>query len=424
MFNLKYIRYIFKSTCIIVAISLVIWQIHEYIYSNDDIVQVIFKRFNSNKDRLYPALTLCFNGNRKNTLLHQSNQNLLKNKLYQAGSNHSTLNIEDYIASIKIKDFKNHNIRYSKGGKEFSNDVEGRTLSTYEIGNCFAIGIPFLHNNEINSIMVEIKKNIFEIGNVPTNEQLSSGHGKFSVGLTYGNSFFPVIKKKFNIDTSSVHHYISKLLHPCSGYIVYIRSMEIVIQRNKPEYPCTNAGLENSIKLLEDLVEKMMCKPKYWNFPSDLPDCNDEELVASRANIDRGMYDSHEETLIKPCRYIQSLWSDHEFLTSCANEEGINGTFQITVVYNDVPFKEISMLPSHTFWGLITNLLTIVGIILGVSVFNIPEYLKKGKTRLNRTLSSNNVESDENEIIDFEPTMVRQTKIRNRDEIFGVERLI
>ena len=427
MFNVKYI---FKGICILVVISLVTWQIYEYNYSNEDIVQVNFKRFHSNGDRVYPALTLCFDGNPENRLVDQANENVLKDKFYQAGSNQTILKIEDYIRSIAIKDFMNHTIRYSNGGSEIDNGIKGRELSTniilrrYQLGNCFAIGIPFVRNLEINSIMVEIKKNIFKRENVPTNEQLSTGKGKFSVGLTYQNTFFPLIR------SNSKDVDVSNLPIKCSGFVVFVRSMEIVNRRNKPEYPCKNSGLEDSIKVLNDLSEKLMCKPQHWNFRSNLPHCTEDKLVAFRMNIDRGMYESHEEKIIKPCRYIQYLWSDYEFRSSCPNEIGIDGTFQISVVYNDLPFKEISFLPAHTLWGLITNMLTIVGVILGVSVCQIPDLLERAKTRCYRSFSKTDVDdgdddhNDENQTTNFQQSLNNETMIKNHGEILFVERLI
>ena len=104
MFNVKHV---FEGICIIVAISLVTWQIYEYNFSYDDIVQVKFKRFRSNEDRVYPSLTLCFDSNPKRRLVDLFNQNLLKTKFYQAGSNLTILNVDDYIRSIAIKDVKN-----------------------------------------------------------------------------------------------------------------------------------------------------------------------------------------------------------------------------------------------------------------------------------------------------------------------------
>jgi hypothetical protein len=138
------------------------------------------------------------------------------------------------------------------------------------------------------------------------------------------------------------------------------------------------------------------------------------------------MYDSHEEKLIKPCRYIQSLWNDHEFLASCPNEKGIDGTFQITVVYNDLPFKEISFIPAHTLWGLITNMLTIIGVILGVTVYQLPVLLERARMRWTRTCSKTDVDDgdDENQPINFQIALGEETMNINHEESISVERLI
>ena len=46
MFRLKTT---FKIICVIAAVSLIVWQMYEYNYSEEDKVNVIFQRFNSDQ---------------------------------------------------------------------------------------------------------------------------------------------------------------------------------------------------------------------------------------------------------------------------------------------------------------------------------------------------------------------------------------
>ena len=378
MFRLKTT---FKIFCVIAAISLIVWQMYEYNYSEEDKVNVIFQRFNSDQQRIYPSLTLCFDGTTNPTPNDTSHQNLLKEEFFRSGSNDTTLKVEKYIKVITVKDFHNNIIRYSKEGNDLANGIQGRTLSTnivfrrYKVGNCFAIGIPFMAQKEIHWINVEIKKSIFESGGVPTKQDLVSGKGKFSVGLTYQNQFFPLLNGK---EKEIGKHEIQ---NECPGFVVNVRGIEIVHKRNKPTDPCNDDGFDDSTKVLEDLTAKLGCKPEYWNIPSNLPDCTKEELAEFRDILDDGLYNSNSKRLIRPCRYMQYLWHDYTFDTSCMEEKG---TFHIKVVYNSLPYKEIQFVPSHTLWGLTTNVLTIVGVFLGVSLYQTPNLLHRAKHRIER----------------------------------------
>jgi len=111
------------------------------------------------------------------------------------------------------------------------------------------------------------------------------------------------------------------------------------------------------------------------------------------------MYDSHLKRLATPCQYIHNFWHDYTIDTSC--DDG-NDEVYIKVIYNDVPFKEIKFDPAHTLWRLAMNVLTISGVILGLSVIQIPELLSKVKKHAKNCLI-NEVRKDKNKIIQEEP---------------------
>ena len=51
----------YKVICFGICIAFSVWQIAEYIYSDDDAVRLEFTKFHSSEDRAYPSLTICFN---------------------------------------------------------------------------------------------------------------------------------------------------------------------------------------------------------------------------------------------------------------------------------------------------------------------------------------------------------------------------
>ena len=52
-------RFLFRIFCVLTAILLSLWPIYKY-NLDEDLVQIDFKQFHSTEDRVYPALTLCF----------------------------------------------------------------------------------------------------------------------------------------------------------------------------------------------------------------------------------------------------------------------------------------------------------------------------------------------------------------------------
>ena len=379
------LKAIFNTFCVVTAVALILWEIYEYNYSEADVIKINFQSFNNDQNTPYPSLTLCFDGTANPNIDNTSNQNLLKSELFRSGSNKTILKVEEYIEIISIMDFNGNIVRYSKDGIGTIDGIQGRKLSTniilrrYKVGNCFAIGIPFIRNKQINWINVEIKKDIFEPGNVPTKNDLIDKKGKFSVGLTYQNQFFPLLNgKEREIDENVMKK-------DCPGFIVRIRGMEIVHKRNKAADPCNNDGEEKSIKVLEELTARLGCKPQYWDFPSTLSDCTVKELKKYRDVLDHGLYSAHAKKLIIPCRHMQFLWNDYDFDTRCVDEKG---TFHIKVVYTLKKYKEVEFAPANDFSALSLNILTILGVVLGLSLYQTPKVLYKAKLWYKKMISS------------------------------------
>ena len=104
MFSL---RFVFRVGCVLIAFIATLYPI--YLFNLDeDSVQIKFKDTYSSEDKIYPAMTLCFD----RTTFHKFNQSsedkLGVDMAHQTFSNQSTLDIEDYIDRIVIKDMKNN----------------------------------------------------------------------------------------------------------------------------------------------------------------------------------------------------------------------------------------------------------------------------------------------------------------------------
>jgi len=218
----------------------------------------------------------------------------------------------------------------------------------------------------INSMDFGIKKSIFASGHVPSSHEIISGKSQFSVGLSYQNQYFPLLKHKSNQQTED-------LSGNCSGIIFNVRGMEILRRRNKPNDPCSDYDNEGANTVLDDVVNELKCKPHYWDISSLLPDCSERMLNRSRQILDDSLYNYNAGHLNKPCRTILDLWYDYEFdqsVESCTDDDE---NLHITVVFNNLPFKEISFVPASTMWNLLSSFGVIASLFLGFSLIQLPD---------------------------------------------------
>ena len=391
--KINFFEYLFKTCCVLGAIFLTSWCFYEY-NLDEDLVQMEFKKFHSTEDRVYPALTLCF-GRKTKYEKFSTEQSILKPEFFQIGSNRTTLKIEEYIETIQIKDFSSNKIiQYSKHGIHSTDQMTDRKLSInvvlrrYKATPCFVIGIPYIKTKRIQSLDVVIKKNIFEAGSLPTRHQVVSGKSQFSLGLTYQNQFFPLLNgKDKNLESQNI-------ANTCLNFSFRIRGMEILKRRNKQDDPCNEYIDQDAEKVLDDAAVKLRCKPPYWDVPSSLPDCSKEQLDRSRNILDESLYESNAKLLIKPCRSILDLWYDYDLDDSeewCTDDKD---HWHISLVYNNVPFKEIGLVPAYTIWNLVSNIGVIIGFFFGFSLVQVPGFMLyvhrrlKGKVDRTRTIQN------------------------------------
>lgn len=378
--NLVSFRWSFRIGCIMIAILTTIWPFYLFCL-DDDLVKIEFKEFHSTKDRLYPALTLCFDSDAYYKYNHSVTDSLNANKKEQVFSNQTTLTIEDYIDSVVIKDMKNNKTRFTRTAVSIEDErvIKDKLLSTnivlgrYQATSCFAVGIPFLEKNGIKSIDVGIKKSIFKNGTFPTRNQIISGTSQLTIALSYQNQLFPLL----NHNVLKLHSN-NLINNRCSGFRFNVRGMEILRRRNKPSNPCNDYDNENAIMVLNDAATRLGCMPSGWEITSILPDCHDNTINKSaRQLLDDGLHNSNANRFIKPCSSFVDLWYDYsvdDSVDSCNNDQD---TLHVMIVYNNIHFKEIGYYRAYTAWDLLSSISVIIGLFLGGSFLQLPDLFRK-----------------------------------------------
>ena len=375
MFSL---RFVFRVGCVLIAFIATLYPI--YLFNLDeDSVQIKFKETYTSEERIYPAMTLCFD----RTTFHKFNQSA-EDKLgvdmaHQTFSNQSTLDIEDYIDNIVIKDMKNNQTRFTKSGAHVLSNIAikdkslsiNTVLRRYRLTNCFAIGIPLLNKKGINSMNVGIRKSIFNVGAIPTRNELIHGKSQLNIGLSYQNQHFPLISR----DAAELKGFDS-MNNTCSDLTFKVRGMEIISQRNKPSSPCNDYGNHNTIMVLNDAAISLGCMPQGWEIVSTLSGCQNNKLSwSSKKFFEASLYNANANQLIRPCRSIVDLWYEQfeETMDLCNDDPN---TLHLTVVYNNLRFKEMEFIRKYTIWDLLSSISVILGLFLGISFLQLPDMLE------------------------------------------------
>ena len=200
-------RSTFRIGCVLIALSTTLWPL--YMFSLDeDVVQIDFQEFHSTEESIYPALTLCFD----RTTIRQSRNPARKGRKTtelkrEVFSTQRTLQIEDYINSIVVKDGNNDETRFTSAGVvniEAEGAMQDKRLSMnaflkrHQSTSCYSIGIPYTKKRKINSIDVEIRKDIFEKQIFRTGHHIFIGKNQLTVALSYQDKIFPLLNRDGN----------------------------------------------------------------------------------------------------------------------------------------------------------------------------------------------------------------------------------
>ena len=381
------IRGLFRVCCVVVAIIATLYPI--YLFNlNEDTVQIKFKQVYSDKNKIYPAMTFCFDTT-KFYRFNQSSQNQLGVDIeHQVLSHQSTIDVEDYINNIVIKDMKNNRTRFTRAGVPIVADVKikdkGLSINTvlrrYRSTNCFAIAIPFFNKRGINSMNVGIRKSIFNYGIAPTRNEIIHGRSQLNIGLSYQNQHFPLIAR----DATHLKEY-DLMNKTCSGLIFKVRGMEMVCQRNKPSSPCNDYGHPDTVMALNKAAINIGCMPEGWEIVSTLPMCQSKMLnLTTRQLLDDSMYNANANQLVRPCRSIVDLWYENfdEPIDLCTDDPQ---TLHLTVIYNNLQVKEMKFVRKYTLFDLISSISLILGLFIGISLLQLPGVLDKAFDETKKT---------------------------------------
>ena len=86
-------------------------------------------------------------------------------------------------------------------------------------------------------------------------------------------------------------------------------------------------------------------------------------MTTHRNILDSGLYQSNQKSLMKPCTTIYDLYSDYAYDTASDSCSDGKETVDITIVYDDLPFKEIIVTQAYDERSLIGDIAGIIGFL-------------------------------------------------------------
>ena len=363
----KFIMF-FRGSCWTVTVFLLCYWI--YIFSLDeDICLVDYKEYYDTPTNTYPMLSLClknpFKKEKLATKKDEFNSDLYLDFLRGTYFSYEMANISYKRIQINISEYIN---QYwfewrNSSHKTFSMSENPRDLFRTSFSgfyglrfySCYSLQLP--QDKDIMSVSVELKTDIYPFGIRDRNYSTLTFLHSPNQFLTAGNTLklmFPLRKANDS--------YIMRFK---------IRGVEYIRRRNKRSYPCIENWKNYDSVILEEHARKIGCTPPYHDSIDGIPVCSTKnQIAASKFSLRFDDYGTQP-----PCEGIERIYYSFEENSLDGTEYLNKGYFWVGPYIYDPKFKDIKQKRAIDFHGLIGYIGGYIGLFLGYSIIQIPDFL-------------------------------------------------
>jgi hypothetical protein len=353
----------FSLACTFFTILCVVKGIQKYLL-NEDICLVSFKRFNQNSEQVYPTITLCFTSPIQEEKIHNlsnGQHNVLSYKRYLQGYfrddqlnsidyDDVTMDLEEYMLGYQVMLLNQKSISYDKMREHGQDDWMGPYvgLRSHRF-KCFSFDIPFNLNQQIQSISIRLKPNLFTNETRPRELDWESEKMRslmFALHLNGQVSLsFPNMKSSW------------RKRHPNApkNYMMNfeLNNMDVILSRNKEEAPCHKEWRKYDKGLIDNIIHHLGCRLPYWKLNSSSPFCTKQtEYEYIDDVIQKAFFESL--SFPPPCKMIKQTQYDHtdiEYDSDAPGESGITIRVDFKPLNNN--YKEIKQVMAFDIESLI-----------------------------------------------------------------------
>ena len=361
-------RAFWTCCCILGTLSTILWQLSNYCNIEEQTI-VKYRRFNDIETDLYPDLTLCWSLAVNEANLKRYGKNLTApyyasflagyvpdKKLLSVDYDDVMTNFDDYVLqygyqSSSAKDI----ILYDKklGLKSKPGYKEGSVLGT----KCFSIESPFIKGNAINGLFVYFKSGIFGKGG-----RLANPAGRF----IQENQF--QLRLNFRDQLTRVVM-VPKYFWPFRGqaspssYLMRVKvdNIDVLVRRNTYQNPCINGIPKFDQSVMHYILEKVKCKPPYWNSTSTFDNCSDQKQLKQLSTL---ILESMEIGNIKdfytvptPCRSLERVSYDSIDVETpeqwMEQHHWTNDTVEMIIDFREWTYREVTNMRGMDVQSLI-----------------------------------------------------------------------
>ena len=372
------LKCLFRISCVMLSFGAIMWNIHIF-FLNEDSVEIEVTEMYLNQDVFHPSLTLCFH----REIIHQRNVftgHLSSNNKLQDKSGRHILHIDDYIGDIVVKRKNKKRVRFTKAGLNITpyDEIQytGRSrkilLRRLQSTDCLDINIPFKKKETIHSIIVAVKEAVFRAKDPSTRIR-----NWIEIGLAVQNDLF-ILPNLFlmpneNLDGPELD---SHQKHDCTGITFNVKEVEILQRRNKPSNPCISSYKNGALPILNYAVKHLQCLPSGWEIAHVLPDCKDkklnEEAQEKLNQVEAALHYFYYKPITKFCQSIRHVQIEHDSSDSIRTCTDDTESINITAIYDNYSLTEPRLVRSYTVTNLLLNIGYIIGLILGLSLIQLP----------------------------------------------------
>jgi hypothetical protein len=244
-----------------------------YHYSlNEDLTLTTYTEFHSDKDKIYPSISLCFGNLFKKEELAKYGvtkfdyANFLKGNNYSEGLSkipyqNVTLNPIDYLLGIQIYQTiahkrKNEKVHYwyDFTGANKTRNIEKLDLYVDQFNDwwgtlykCMTLDVPYIANEHLNRVVLLMKRSIFKDGKRPQFLKNSKdGFDLFLVSLSYPQQRLRYSNEKITWGEEVTNQsYVVK-------YVV--STVEVLQFRNKKSKPCNEEWRVDDVEIKNTII--------------------------------------------------------------------------------------------------------------------------------------------------------------------------
>ena len=360
----EYFRCAFFCICLIATIIMIVLCVSQYL-RNDDLCEIDFVRFNSDKDRIYPSVSICLTNPFIETKLAQHGKGITiaryRDFLYGDLWDPRMLHIDyDNVTIPMFNNVIQYGLQYPNWTWFWYNhdDAPSKAWTQPYISyrnsddKCFTMDFKYQKNVRIKRFGLRIKSKLFPHSIRP--DRYAPPEEGLEVYLHYPQQF-----------VRSYAAGIGKWKWPSrdnqpkdfrKGYYmmdIMVQNLNIVIRRDKPnqDSPCDGDWLHYDHNVWKSAIDKSKCKHPLWKGNGTYPLCNSKAEMKKVMPLD---FEDLEKYPIS-CRRIEKFQIGYyESNMEKAKRNIIKGNwFQLNVHFGDSIYKEITKVQKFDYQSLI-----------------------------------------------------------------------